>query len=107
MRYSTSNCVALGVPNVEQALDVYVGKLGFEMGKRTDTWTELNSGALTLYIVQDDVHQPCFDIEVDDVGAAQVELSAAGFEKVELAPNELFMRDPFGYLFCISPRKLG
>jgi catechol 2,3-dioxygenase-like lactoylglutathione lyase family enzyme len=105
MRFQTSNCVAIGVPDMDQALTLYAEKLGFEITKQTKEWTELNTGALKIYLVKDEVHEPCFDLNVDDVGEAEKLLSEAGFAKVDLAPGELFMRDPYGYLYCISPRQ--
>jgi len=105
MRFETSNCVALGVPDRAKAVELYSGKLGFQVTGEANNWTELSSGALKLYIVQDETREPCFDLVVDDVAAAKAEMEGAGFKQEDLSPGEIFMRDPFGYLFCVSPRK--
>lgn len=105
MRFQTSNCVAIGVPDMDAALTLYAEKLGFEITKQTRDWTELKTGGLTFYLVRDDVREPCFDLTVENVDEAQQWLAEAGFQRVEISANELFMRDPFGYLYCVSQRK--
>lgn len=105
MTGKTSNCIALGVPDRAKAVEHYTSVVGFELVKEGSGWTELASGALRLFICADDVQEPVFDLQVPDTAAAEAELSAHGWQRVQLSPDELYMRDPFGYLFCISPMK--
>ena len=105
MQAMTSNDVALGVADRAKAIEFYTGILGFKLAKETAEWAELESGALKLYIVEDEVHEPCFELLVEDVDSAKAAMEAAGCKQVDLAPGEVFMRDPFGYLFCVSRRR--
>lgn len=103
MKFTMSNCVALGVPDKRRAADLYRDVLGFEEVKSESNWVEVRSGSQRLFLVEDEVQVPCFDLQTEDVEAAERYLSEAGFQRVELAPGELFMKDPFGYIYCISP----
>jgi catechol 2,3-dioxygenase-like lactoylglutathione lyase family enzyme len=107
MQFKTSNCVAIGVPDMDEALTLYAEKLGFEITRQSKDWSELNTGALKLYLVRDNVREPCFDLAVDDVPAAEQFLAETGFIRVDLAPNEVFMRDPYGYLYCLSSTRIS
>jgi catechol 2,3-dioxygenase-like lactoylglutathione lyase family enzyme len=108
MYFRTSNCVALGVPDRAEAVRLYTETLGFKLTKTHADWSEVQSGALTLYLVEDNVATPCFDLVVEDVDAARDYLASVGFTQVDLSPGETFMKDPFGYHFCLSPeRTLG
>ena len=104
MRFSLSNCIALGTNDMNKAADYYEKVLGYERGKSSDSWIELSSGALKVYVCHDDVTQPVFDLQVDDIDAAENYLSENGFTKAVLSDDdkELFMKDPFGYSYCIS-----
>lgn len=103
MEFKTTNSVALGVPDRRSAVEYYVGTLGFQYVKEGSNWIELSTGALRLFICDDDVKEPVFDIAVEDVGAATERLVSRGCVRVDLNADETYVRDPFGYLFCISP----
>jgi catechol 2,3-dioxygenase-like lactoylglutathione lyase family enzyme len=105
MTFRTSDCVALGVDSARVAADHYKSVLGFEEGKSGSNWIEVRSGALRLFLCEDEVKVPCFDIQVEDVEAARIYLEGAGWAQVDIAPGDVFMRDPFGYTFCISQRE--
>jgi catechol 2,3-dioxygenase-like lactoylglutathione lyase family enzyme len=102
--FRTSNCVALGVPDKQIAARHYREVLGFEEGASSDNWVEMRSGALRLFLCEDEVRLPCFDLEVEDVEAARSALAQAGWKQVDLAPNDVFMQDPFGYTYCLSAK---
>jgi catechol 2,3-dioxygenase-like lactoylglutathione lyase family enzyme len=72
MRFQTSNCVALGVANKREAADLYRDVLGFEEVKEGGNWIEMRTGALRIFLCEDEVRVPCFDIETEDVEAAKV-----------------------------------
>jgi len=54
--------------------------------------------------VGDEHGTPTFDLLVEDVDRAVNDLVSAGCEKVDLggAPEEQFVRDPYGHYFCVS-----
>jgi len=104
LKFETSNCIALSVPDRREAVRVYTKTLGFAAAKEGSNWTEIQSGALTIYIVEEKESTVCFDMLVEDVPAARVYLESAGFTQVSLSAKETFMQDPFGYVFCLTPK---
>lgn len=97
-------CIALGVPDLAAAEEFYGTRMRFRPGERRDNWLEMRSGPLRLYLVEDNSKMPCFELLVDDVPASRAELLAAGCELIRDDGNESFIRDPFGYEYCISVR---
>lgn len=106
MKRQLSNCIALGVGanNVEEAASFYERNFGGTRGKSGEDWIEVRSGPLRLFIVGDEQGSPTFDLTVEDVHAAVHDLLAVGCTEVDLggAPDERFVRDPYGHYFCIS-----
>jgi catechol 2,3-dioxygenase-like lactoylglutathione lyase family enzyme len=102
MNFQMSNCIALGVPDKRKAADLYTNVLGFEEVKSESNWVEMRSGSQRIFLCEDEVAVPCFDLQTADVEAAEKHLADSGFVRVDLAPGELFMKDPFGYIYCIS-----
>jgi len=107
MRFKLTNCVALGTHDMTKAAEFYENVLGFERGTESDDWVELKSGALQIYVCHDDVVQPVFELETSDVPQAIEHLSQNGCERVvfDEDDSEVFMKDPFGYIYCISTEK--
>jgi catechol 2,3-dioxygenase-like lactoylglutathione lyase family enzyme len=105
MAYRFSNCVAWGVEDKEAAAEFYSRTLGFRRVKEGPGWVEMEAGGIRLFLCEDDVKVPAFDLEVPDVERALQELEAHGFERVVLTPgeNDTFVRDPYGYIYCLSP----
>ncbi|HZH99173.1 MAG TPA: VOC family protein [Fimbriimonadaceae bacterium] len=89
----------------EAAAGFYSRVLGFKRVKEGDGWVEMETGGIRLFLSEDDVKVPAFDLEVPDVEDALRELEQAGFERVVLTPGEkdTFVRDPYGYIYCLSP----
>jgi catechol 2,3-dioxygenase-like lactoylglutathione lyase family enzyme len=106
MVFQLSNCVALGVSDMRKAAEFYEKNLGYERGKESSGWIEMRSGALRIFLCNDEVHEPTFALEVEDVDKAVEHLMDAGFKRVVFDPNdtEPFMRDPYGYLYAISAK---
>jgi catechol 2,3-dioxygenase-like lactoylglutathione lyase family enzyme len=104
VKFQTSNCVALGVSDKRQAADLYRDVLGFEEVKSGGNWIEMRTGALRIFLCEDEVNVPCFDLEAESVEGAEAYLTAKGFEKVDIAPGETFMKDPYGYIYCLSAK---
>ena len=101
MRFEASNCVAVGVSDSLAAERFYVDTLGFEVGHRAAHYVELRSGALRLFLC-DDEEGVCFDLPVDSVAAATAYLNEHGCEIYRRARGEVFVADPYGLKFCIS-----
>jgi hypothetical protein len=66
----------------------------------------MHSGALKIYLCNDEVNEPTFDLLVDDIDKAVEYLMDSGFKRVVFSPTDTdpFMRDPYGYLYCISKK---
>lgn len=102
MKFETSNCIARGVDNMRSAAEFYRDTLGWDISRETDKWIEMKTGALLIYLCQDEVREAAFDMRTDDLVGAEAYLVGRGFQKVDLGTEELFVRDPFGYLTCVS-----
>ena len=101
MRFEASNCIAVGVSDSLAAERFYVDTLGFEVCERGACYVELRSGALRLFLC-DDEDGVCFDLPVDDVPSAAAFLSEHGCKILKRARGEVFVVDPYGIKFCIS-----
>ena len=106
MKFQLSNCVALGVSDMRKAADFYEKTLGYEKGGEGSGWIEMRSGALRIFLCNDEVGEPTFDLQVDDVDKAVEYLMDSGFKRVVFDPNdkESYMRDPYGYVYAISTK---
>src|SRR5690348_13602414 len=106
MEFQLSNCIALGVSDMRKAADFYESTLGYERGKEGPAWIEMLSGALKIYLCNDNVAEPTFDLLVEDIDKAVEHLMDGGFKRVSLSAEdkEAYMRDPFGYVYCISKK---
>ena len=106
MARQLSNCIALGVGTgrVEEAATFYEKNFGGTRGKTGKDWIEIKSGPLRLFLVGDENGTPTFDLTVENVDQAVADLVAAGCEVVDLggAPDEKFVKDPYGHFFCVS-----
>ena len=100
-----NNCIALGVPDRETAARMYEAALGFVPVEVTDGWTEMKAGPIRIFLVEDQVREPAFSVTVDDVEMSRRRLEAMGFVDAGYDDDEVFLRDPFGYIFNIFPRK--
>ena len=104
MTFRTSDCIAIGVSDMAAAEKFYVDVLGFEVGERWDGYVELKTGALKLYLCEDDA-PICFEVLVDGVQAATEYLVEHGCEKDDEEGDEVFVTDPYGLRFCVSQSK--
>jgi catechol 2,3-dioxygenase-like lactoylglutathione lyase family enzyme len=104
MKFEMSNCIALGVGEMLKAAEFYEGALGFERVQERPDWIELKSGQLRIFVCNDDVGEPVFDLRVGDVEASLRYLLANGFSRVVFDEDDrdVFVRDPFGYAFCLT-----
>ena len=109
--YTANNELALHVPDPEQAEHFYTTVLGCVVVDRTYDCISLTNGMLRLYLLRDpsrthDAVVPSFD--VSDRGAALARLQTAGCTLVPIgphAPNDFYVRDPFGIVFDVIERR--
>ncbi len=106
MTFQTTNCVALGVPDVVEGATFYERVLGFVKLGQGDDWIELQSGALRLFITKNDGTTPTFDLSVSDVAEASKHLIENGFERLGESNGEVYLRDPYGNAFAVSKRSV-
>src|SRR5438552_3831288 len=101
MSYQLSNCVSLGVENVHQAIEFYVGVMDMKVKDVQPDWVELDSGPLRLFVSKDNVKGPVLEFNVEDVMLARAELERGGCIVVKWhgASGSYYMRDPNGLIF--------
>lgn len=110
MHIAANNEIAIHVPDPIVALAFYRDVLGCTVVDPNPECVALTSGALRLNLVPDpkpthEVLVPSFD--VSDRADAFRELVAQGCALVPIgphAPNEFYLRDPYGMLFDIVQR---
>jgi len=103
--YKLTNCVAIGVGEVEGAVDLYRSALGWEEVQRTDDWVEMRAGELRIFLVADDETTPTFDLLVPSVAEALQHLEPLGFRKIGEKDGETFVSDPNGINFALTPQQ--
>ena len=102
MQMRTTEHVALGVQDIDEAARYYVDVFGFKETGRKDDYVELTSGALKLYITADDGHCPCFNVDVPNIAAAEEHIVANGGKVFMRHSTEVFVEDRYGHCFCLS-----
>lgn len=102
MTMKTTESVAFGVPDLEEALDYYCGVMGFEEVRRNNDWIELSTGTLKVYLCPPDGHTPCLNVDVDDQEAAVAKLCENGAKVYSRTESEVFVEDKYGHCFCVS-----
>ena len=99
---TTSNCVAVGVPDLEAALEYYSAVFGFNEVDRGSDWIEIKTGALRLFLCPEDGRGPCFDIQTGDVPNVVKTIVESGGEHYMDLKDESFVQDKYGVCFCVS-----
>lgn len=103
MTMEMTNCIAIGVKDRDAAELYYVDVLGFTLGDKAESWTEIIAGPLKLYLCDDDMAY-CMAVNVDDPDSTAAYLELNGAERLFESGGEIFVRDPFGTNWCLSPR---
>ncbi len=104
MKIEMTNCIAIGVQDRDAAERFYTEVLGFSVGDKKADWTEIIAGPLKLYLCDDDMAY-CMAVDVDDVTAVAGHMEHYGCERLFESGGEVFVRDPFGTNWCVSPKK--
>jgi catechol 2,3-dioxygenase-like lactoylglutathione lyase family enzyme len=84
----------------------YAGTLGLPIVLDTESMVGFETGALTFYFERGEPDGAVFEFTVDDVQHAKADLIADGCTLVEENPAvpRVYLRDPFGVVFNITPR---
>lgn len=98
-----TNCIAIGVADRDAAERFYVEVLGFTLGEKAESWTEIIAGPLKLYLCADDMAY-CMAVNVPDPDATAAYLELNGAQRLFESGGEVFVRDPFGTNWCLSPK---
>lgn len=104
MSAEMTNCIAIGVADRAAAERFYTEVLGFSVGDRSEDWTEIIAGPLCLYLCADDMAY-CMAVNVDDPDSFATVLEREGADRLFESSGEVFVRDPFGTCWCLSPKK--
>ena len=99
-----TNCVALGVSDRAAAERFYTEVMGFQPGQRSEDWTEVVAGPIRLFLCDDDMTH-CMAVDVDDPTAAAAEMESHGATRLFESGGEVFVKDPFGNNWCLSPKE--
>lgn len=102
--FRTSNCVAIGVADIEAAAAHYRAVVGWEIVEEAPGWIELWTGALRIFLCADDETTPTFDLEVDDIEGATSRLIQNGWTVSPMSKEEIYVVSPFGPTFALSLR---
>ncbi len=107
MKFRAGTDVAFGVSDLNAAKQFYTEIFGFETGRTMGNCQEVKAGPIDFWLVDDQEHEPCFVIEVDDIESSCAGFFANGCTKIDWVGNEgeIFVRDPFGYAWCVEKRK--
>jgi hypothetical protein len=81
----------------------YTEVMGMELGRKRDDWTELSAGPLKFYLCDDDM-AVCFALVADDPLSAAAHMEHDGCTRLFESGGEVFVRDPHGVNWCVSPR---
>ena len=103
--FEATSCIAIHLPDLDEASSFYSGVLGFEVVGRSETELELRAGPLTLYVNRAPNAERFFipSVETTDFDEARAQLMAAGCTVVHEygPPRGMYFRDPFGLLMDV------
>lgn len=100
--------MAFGVNDMHEAAKFYENVMGFKVTRRHADWIELETGSLKLYLIQDNVRHPTFELLTEDADGAAEYLEHHGClidEQMSEDAGEPVVRDPYGYLWLVSAKK--
>ncbi len=100
--------MAFGVPNMHEASKFYEEVMGFKVTKRHDSYIEMETGLMKIYLVSDNVRQPTFELLTADPDQSTEYLEHHGClvdERMSQDSGEPVVRDPYGYIWLISKEK--
>lgn len=102
----TTSDVIFRARDLEAVKAYYAGTLGLPTVLDTDSMVGFETGALTFYFERGEPDGPVFEFTVGDVQHAKADLTADGCVLVEENPAvpRVYLRDPFGVVFNITPR---
>lgn len=99
--------VALGVDDLDAAVNLYTEVLGFTLVDRNEMYAQVDAGETTFWLTEDEVREPAFELVVEDVETALETLQENGFtvdEEMSETSGQTFVRDPDGYVFNVFKR---
>lgn len=97
--------VAFGVLNMHEAAAFYENVMGFKVVLKTDDWIQLKAGVINLFLVEDSVRVPTFELVASDVSTVTEYLEHHGCmidEGMTEDAGQPVVRDPYGYLWVVS-----
>lgn len=95
--YKLTNCVALGVGELDAGVDFYRRAFGWQEVQRKDDWVEMRAGDLRIFLVADDETTPTLDLVVSSIVEAMAQLEPLGFRQIGAKGGEIFVEDPNGH----------
>ncbi len=98
--------MAFGVVNMHEAAAFYQNVMGFKLVRQRDEWIELDTGSMRLFLIQDNLRQPTFELLARDPDQTVEFLEHHGClldEDLSAEAGEPILRDPYGYIWIVSP----
>ena len=108
VRFKSDGNVAIHVTDLERARDFYGRTLGFRLVEERPEQLVFDTGALTLFVNQDDVVRPFVPaLAVPSYDEAKDQLLAGGCRILREWPEyrALYFEDPFGIVMDIIEKK--
>jgi len=88
----------------------YVKELGFEITAETPDMISLHGPNINMFIERGRALGPVFEVTVDDVDKAKLNLTMAGCKVVKDEPDfpRFYVQDPYGLMYnLIGPKSSG
>ncbi len=96
MRFITNDDMAIGVENLEKAINFYEGTLGFKPTRAEPGLRVYETGCLTLYVMEGEPHPPVPSFTVGNLSEAKQLLMENGCTIMVERENSLYFQDPDG-----------
>ena len=104
MAFDIAKCVALHVPNMDDAEAYYQRVLGYETRFRASDFVQMDAGHMSVVLTErQDIVDPLLEIRTEDVARMEDRLVGQGFVRCRPAhrPHERYVKDPFGHMYCL------
>ena len=95
--------IIIRTPEPEKAATFYADLLGFEVTAE-EPMISLHGDNINLFIERGPEHGPVFEVRVDDIAEAKLNLLSSGCELVMDEPEvpRCYVKDPFGLTYNLT-----
>jgi catechol 2,3-dioxygenase-like lactoylglutathione lyase family enzyme len=101
MRFTSNRDIAVGVYDLEQAIEFYEKALRFKPEKTQSNLLVYNTGHFTLYVEKGKPHPPIPSYTVDNLEDAKRHLLENGCSILVESEKSLYFKDPFDIIWDV------